>query len=154
MVAAQRALILDDILETLEGVAEDLTSRSTPCKVERVLRTWNDPGLERPWLGFAPGKTIFEHKPFGFIECRMPVDIVGHIASEDDNDRAEFVAALQDDVLKALEVDTTRGRNAITTTIKDEVSNEGSPDTQSHDGGSGSFAMVVEVFYIRTTGKS
>ena len=57
---------------------------------------------------------------------------------------------LIDDLIAVLNVDTTRGSNAISTTVTQFETDEGDPDAH----GDGSVLMQVQIRYIRNTSKS
>lgn len=155
MATPARALILDNLETVLVAIGSNATDKTAPQKVERVIKDWvSVGGNERPWIGFRPAREITTHTPFGRIEVRLTVDIVGHVSSGSDGERSDRLNDLMDDIYAALNRDTTRDGNAVTTTVKQTETDEGSPDTIDSRGGGGSLVMNVEIFYERTTSAS
>lgn len=150
-----RKLILDNLATVLAGITVANGYKTTVVTVERVLKDWGTVGAQQmPWLGFAPGKETFEHQPCGVIKTTLELKLVGHINASTDAARCTALSNLVDDVIAALNVDTTRGDNAVVTTVVDSETDEGDPDTLDSRGGSGSVVLTVRVLYFRTTGAS
>ena len=80
----------------------------------------------------------------------MSVSVIGHVSGSTLSDRQTKINNLIDDVIAVLNVDTTRGTNAISTTAVSVETDEGDPDAS----GDGSFIMPILIKYIRTTSAS
>ena len=78
------------------------------------------------------------------------MSIIGHISGETLSDRQDKLNDLADDLIAVLNVDTTRGSNAISTTITQFETDEGDPDAK----GDGSLLMQAQIKYVRSTSSS
>ena len=151
MATPVRKLILDDIESTLKAIGTMPNAKTSPCVVQRVVKEWDTSGSHsRPWIGFRPSTSSFVYRPFGRVEVRLLVDIVAHVSGDDDDERADNLNDILDDIVAALQVDTRRGGHAIHTTITQSETDEGDPDTIDSAGGGGSVVLRAEVFYERT----
>lgn len=156
MATPARKLILDDIFDTLSLIGTRATDKTAPRTISRTIKEWETSGgaEARPWIGFKPARETTQHRPFGLADCRLTIDLVGHVNGHHADERTAALNDLMDDVWAALSADVTRGRNAIDTQVKQTVTDEGDPDTIDSRGGGGSFVMVIEVLYQRSTGAS
>lgn len=152
MATPARKLILDNLKTVLEAITVGGGYKSTVARVEPLVRDAADVDKAlRPYLCFIAGRTRYAHLPGGNVRAVMTVHIVGHVAGSSDSDAAAKLSNLEDDVWKALNTDTTRGGNAVMTTITESETDEGDPDKQSTVG-AGTFELTAEIVYNRTTG--
>lgn len=154
MATPTRNLILENIAEVLAGITKVSGYKSTITGVDRFIRNWDDIGQsELPRLCFKPGRTRYQHQPGQMVRAVMPVQIVGHALARDGDEASDTLSDLEDDVWAALNADPYRGTNdeeepnAISTTITEGETTEGDPDNN----GIGTFELVAEVVYFRTT---
>lgn len=159
MATPTRNLILENIATVLAAITTSAGYKTTVKGVDRVIRNWADVGGdELPRLCVKPGRTRYEHNPGGVVRSVMPVHIVGHVKGTTDADASDKLSDLEDDVWRALNVDIYRGtnasgeQNAITTRITESETDEGDPDKMSSAGGGGTFEVVAEIVFNRTTG--
>lgn len=147
-----RALILADVLTTLESITVANGYHTGVVTVEAVLKGWDDIGQQQyPWVGYLPGVTRFEYQPSGYIRCTVPLMIVAHINAGPDT-ISSALSALEDDLIAALNADTTRSGNAVSTTIVSSALDDGDPDVgEGSKGGSGTIVMELDIVYFRTT---
>jgi hypothetical protein len=80
----------------------------------------------------------------------LTVLIIGHVSGTTQDDRATKLNNLLDDIIAAMNLDTTRGSNAISSTIRQVETDEGAPDAE----GDGSMVVTMDVAYFRGTGSS
>ena len=81
---------------------------------------------------------------------RLPVTIVGHVSVRSGEAKTEALAKLEDDIIAAINADTTRGGNAIRTNWQGTQTDEGNTDSDDHRGGSGTLVMAFDVLYQRS----
>lgn len=155
MATPKRNLILENIECVLRNIKVGQGFKTDVDTVEREIKDWDSakPG-QMPWLGYMPRRSIYEHDPFEGMNVTMPVSIVGHVNAATAAEKSELASELMDDVIRALQLDTNRDGNAVMTTIREEETDEGDPDTMNSRGGSGTFELVAEVFYLRSTAGS
>ena len=152
MATPKRRLILDNLCDALRSINGAPGNKIAVRKVERTVKEWATVGgADMPWIGFKAGRERHVHRPFGLVEVRLPIDIVGHVNAADDVERSDLLNDLMDDIVGEIQIDTRRGGNAIHTTVLESETDEGDPDTQDSRGGSGSLVVRIEVFYERTT---
>jgi len=150
-----RESILDDVQTTFEGITVANGYKTTVVTVERKIRHWGDVAAsERPWIGYMSQPQRFEHKAFGSLRVIMPLYIAAHIAGDTKAEVASALVDLEDDIIAALSVDTTRGGNATMTHIVSQQDDAGDPDTVDSQGVSGTLEVIAEVIYHRSTGSS
>src|SRR5688572_13079789 len=117
MPTPNRESIITNVVTTLQGITVAGGFKTDVVQVERVAKNWADVGNgARPWLGVLVGKERYTHQPFGEMDVFLTVHIIGHVASTSDEDRSTKLNALMDDVIAALQADTTRGGYAVQTT--------------------------------------
>ena len=147
----RRTNILLDVKATLDTIIVANGYKTATVTVEQYVRPYEDvPQAQRPYIGFATGMEIPEHRPFGGMHWTIPVVVVGYVYASDWTARSAAINNLVDDVIAALETDTTRGGYAISTSIKGLETNESDPDSQ----GDGYLIMDFEIAYERTTSAS
>jgi len=147
----RRTTILSNIGTTLETITTGNGYKTTVATVEAVAKSFGDMGSgAKPFIGYAPVRERLAYQPFNDIECTLSVTLLCHIAGNTQSDRATKLNNLLDDVITALAVDTTRGSVAISTTVTEAQTDEGSPDA----GGFGSMLLNVDVRYLRTSSAS
>lgn len=155
MATPKRQLVLDNLFEALQAIAATAGARSVPKTVERTIKEWASTGAEeRPYIGMQPAREIHTHQPFFVVDVKLTVNIVGHVTSNNDTERSQNLNDLMDAIYAAIHLDTTRGNNAISTTVLQTETEEGNPDVIDSRGGGGGLVMVVEIHYQRTTGAS
>tara|TARA_R110002020_G_scaffold171937_3_gene362049 strand:+ start:1641 stop:2102 length:462 start_codon:yes stop_codon:yes gene_type:complete len=143
--------IVSNIGSVLATITTDNGYKTTVVTVEAVGKTWADVGSgAKPWIGYAPVRESFEYFPGSQIRVVLNVTIIAHISGTTQADRATKLNDLLDDIIAALNLDTTRGGKAIATTITTVETDEGSPDAN----GFGSMVLTVDVPYIRTLSAS
>jgi hypothetical protein len=146
-----RKLILENLQTTFEGVTTGNGYKTTVTTVQALARGYYDVRTgERPFIGYVPTSESFQHQPGGNMYSTMSVSVIGHISGSTLSDRQTKINNLIDDVIAVLNVDTTRGANAISTTAVSVETDEGDPDAS----GDGSFIMPILIKYIRTTSES
>lgn len=149
MATPSRKLIIDDIKTALESIQISNGYKSDVTKVEVLAKTWLQVSeVIRPWLGIVPQKTTYQHLPGGLVRATMQLDIIGHVANGTYEVKRERLANLLDDVWATLNVDTTRSRNAVSTTVFETETDEGAPETE------GTIVVGVNVVFMRTTGST
>ena len=147
-----RELLLDNLVTALTSIDGSGDFKTTVSKVERRFREWSDVGIgEMPWLGYKTGVSEAEHQPNSFIRVRLPVTVIGHVNVADPELTEAALSDLEDDVIAAVNLDTTRGGNAVQTTWLGSEADENHPDRQDHRGGSGTIRIELQVLYERTT---
>lgn len=152
MATPPRKLISDDLKTTLEAIAVAGGYKSTVVRVETVLREWDEIGdsTQMPWLGFMLEAEQHRHEPGGMLWVTLPFVIVGYVNVTEDTRRG-VVSNLLDDIIKALHTDTTRGGNAVVTTITEQSTDEADPDFLVSKGGEARIQVKGTVEYYRTT---
>ena len=149
MAVPSRKLIIDNIKTTLEAVSTASGFKSTVNTVEVLAKTWlqTSEGV-RPWLGIVPQQTDYQHLPGDLVRSKLRIDIIGHVANGTYEQKRERLANLLDDMFAALNADTTRDNNAVSTTIVQSETDEGAPDSE------GTIVVSIDVVYMRTTGST
>lgn len=151
----RRSDILSNVQSVLSGITTGNGYKTTVHTVGAVVKEWASVGAqELPWVGVKPGKETFEHQPFGVLIVTLPIEIVCIVAAANDTARYSALGNLIDDVIAALSADTTRGGYAISTSLAEDETDEGDPDTQNSGGGTGAMVVRVSVRYERTIAKS
>lgn len=146
-----RKLILDNLQTTFAGVTTSNGYKTNVETVQALARGYYDVKTgERPFIGYVPTSENFQHQPGGNMYSTMNVAVIGHISGTTLADRQTKINNLIDDVIAVLNVDTTRGSNAISTTAVSVETDEGDPDAS----GDGSFIMQTQIKYIRTISAS
>ena len=147
----KRKLILENLQTTLAGITAGNGYKTTVQTVEALARGYFDVKTgERPFVGYVPTSESFQHQPGGNMYSTLGVTVIGHISGNTLSERQTKINNLIDDVIAVLNVDTTRGANAISTTAVSVETDEGDPDAF----GDGSFVMQTQIKYIRTTAAS
>lgn len=149
MATPARRLILEDLVETLEGIDGSDTKIGVQT-VELLAKTWAQvPGAQRPWIGVMPGVETFAFQPGQCIRVVFDISLVCHVEEDKDQDRqVEDLNDLLDDVIATLQTDTTRGGNAVMTTVTTVATDEGAPE------GGASMVIGLQVVYFRSQGAS
>ena len=143
-----RKLILNNLQTTFEGVTTGNGYHTSVTLVQALARGYFDVKTgERPFIGYVPGVETVQHQPGGNIYCTLAVSVIGHISGTTLSDRQTKLNNLIDDLIAVLNVDTTRGSNAISTTVMQYETDEGDPDAH----GDGSVLMQVQIKYLRST---
>ena len=156
MATPARRLILDNVASVLATVSVANGYKTNVTTVARALVSWGEIGAaQMPWLGFAPvGQSTPSYKPNDLINVTMPLTIVGHVNSMSGATKTEELADLEDDLIAVINLDTTRGGNAIRTNWLGTQTDEGNPDSDDHRGGSGTLVMMWEILYQRSAGST
>jgi len=149
MATPTRRLVLTNLIETLQGI-DGSTSKIAVNEVELLAKTWAQvPGTIRPWIGVVPGTENFQWQPGECIRVVFMLSLVCHVSDDNDQDaQVDDLNDLLDDISAALSTDTTRGGNAVMTTVTNVNTDEGAPE------GGSSMVIGVEVVYFRTQGAS
>ncbi len=149
MATPSRKLIIDNLKTTLESITIANGYKSTVNKVEVLAKTWLQVSeVIRPWLGIVPQETSYEHLPAGRVRSVFHIDIIGHVSNGSYEEKRERLADLLDDVWGAVNVDLTRGANAVNTMISQSETDEGAPEAE------GTIVISLNVIYMRTTGST
>ena len=146
-----RKLILNNLQSTFETVTTGNGYKTTVTKVQALARGYADVKTgERPFIGYVPQSEQVQHQPGDQMLCTLTVSVIGHVSGNSQSDRSTKLNNLIDDIIAVLNVDTTRGSNAISTTLTQLETDEGDPDAR----GDGSVLAQVQVKYIRNTASS
>jgi hypothetical protein len=146
-----RTSILSNMSTTLAGITTGNGYNTTVVTVEGEAKTWADvPASLKPWIGYVPTAETLQHLPGGQIRVVLPIQVICHIVGQTQSARSNTLNNLLDDVIAVLNVDTTRGSKAISTTVVSVDTDEAAPGAT----GQGSMVLTVEVAYMRTTGQS
>jgi len=149
MATPVRKLIIDDIKTTLETITTGNGYKSTASTVEVMAKSWLQVNEAiRPWLGIVPGSTKYEHLPNRLVRAIFQLHIIVHVANGTLEQKRESLNNFEDDIWAALNVDTTRGLNAVSTTIIETETDEGAPETE------GTMVITADVVFMRTTGST
>lgn len=149
MAIPNRRLILANLVKTLRGI-DGAGTKTRVEQVELLAKTWAQvPGSMRPWIGVMPGVENFEYQPSRCVRTIFNISLVCHVEEDNDQDRqVDKLNDLLDDVFSTLQTDTTRGGNAVMTTIQSCATDEGAPE------GGASMVIGLVVVYFRTQGAS
>jgi len=146
-----RKLILNNLQTTFEGITTGNGFKTTVVKVQALARGYADVKTgERPFVGYVPQAEQVQHQPFDQMLCTLNISVIGHVNGNSQSDRSTKLNNLIDDLIAALNADTTRGANAISTTLVQLETDEGDPDAR----GDGSVLAQVQVKYTRTIASS
>lgn len=147
----KRKLILENLQSTFAGITTGNGYKTSVQTVEALARGYFDVKTgERPFIGYVPGGETVQHQPGGNMYCTMSLAVIGHVSGDTLSDRQTKLNNLIDDIVAVLNVDTTRGANAISTTVVSFETDEGDPDAA----GDGSVLMQTQIKYIRTISSS
>lgn len=148
-------LILDDLQTTLEGITASNGYKTTVKNVDRVVKHWeNVSAALRPWVGYMPQNSTYEHYPYGKLRVTMPVYIAAHVTNSTKESTSEDITNLVDDIVAALMVDPTRGGAATLTRVISQQDDTGDNASTDRHGVSGTIEIIVNVIYHRDTSKS
>ena len=146
-----RKNILDNVGTVLNTITTGNGYKTTLATVEAFTKGWGDMGSgAKPFVGYAPGPERLQFLPGNQIRVRLDLIITCHISGTTQDARSVALNNLLDDLIAALNLDTTRGGHAVSTTITQAESDEGSPDA-NHEG---SMLVRAEVVYFRNTSSS
>jgi hypothetical protein len=149
MATPSRKLIVDNLKTTLESITVAGGYKSTVTKVEVLAKTWLQVSeVIRPWLGIVPQETLYEHLPGELVRSVLHIDIIGHVSNGTYEEKRTRLADLLDDVWGAINVDSTRGANAVSTMITKSETDEGAPEAE------GTIVVGLNVVYMRTAGST
>ena len=147
----KRKLILENLQTAFAGITTGNGYKTTVETVQALARGYFDVKTgERPFVGYVPTSEAFQHQPGGNMYSTLGVTVIGHISGNTLSERQTKINNLIVVVIAVLNVDTTRGANAISTTAVSVETDEGDPDAF----GDGSFVMQTQIKYIRTTATS
>jgi len=150
MATPTRRLILQDVKTVLETITTDNGYKTDVTTVEALGKSWATvKSGEKPWVGIVPQRESLKFE-YSNIRVVLPVLIIAHVAGATQDDRASKLNDLLDDVIAAINLDTTRGANAISSTIKTVETDEGAPDGD----GDGSIVVLVDITYFRGVGST
>ena len=149
MATPSRKLIIDNVKTVLESVTTGNGYKSTVSTVEILAKSWLQVAqVIRPWIGIVPGLTKYEHLPARQVRSVFQIHVIVHVANGTQAQKRERLCDFEDDIWAALNVDTTRSANAISTTVIETETDEGDPESD------GTMVMTIEVAYMRTTGST
>lgn len=145
-----RQSIIADIKSTLEGITTGNGYQTDVDTVETVIRDWADHDIAGyPWIGIMPQLQNYTYQPGAVMRVVLRILLVAHVSSTTKALAHTSLDDLHDDIIAALETDTTRGGNAVSTTIVDHQDDTADPDTVDHDGVKGTLNMNLNVVYYR-----
>jgi hypothetical protein len=149
MATPSRKLIIDNLKTTLESITVANGYNSTVNTVEVLAKTWLQVSeVVRPWLGIVPQETKYEYLPAGLVRSTMQISVIGHVPNGTYAEKRDRLADLLDDLFAAVNVDTTRAGNAVSTTVSSAETDEGAPEAE------GTIVIDLNVVYMRTTGST
>ena len=145
-----RRSILQNIKTVLGTITTGNGYKTTITTCEALGKSWATvkPG-QKPWRGVVPQRESLKFE-YSNIRAVLTVLIIGHVSGTTQDDRATKLNNLLDDIIAAMNLDTTRGSNAISSTIRQVETDEGAPDAE----GDGSMVVTMDVAYFRGTGSS
>lgn len=151
MATPAERLIYADIKTTLEAILTSGGYKSDVDAVELVYRTWVSAGeLGSTVIGIVPMESLYTPITFRHYRVRLNIVLAAHVKATTNADRYDKLLGLIDDIIAALNVDVTRGSNAICTVIDRVVTDMGDPDTLDASGGTGSATVALHCEYERT----
>ena len=146
MATPARRLILSNLKSTIEGVTVANGYKTNIVTVESVAKSFADTvSGEKPWVGIYPKRESLAYEHGGVIRVTFTALLICHISRATASVRADSLNDLLDDLIAVLSVDTTRGGNAVMTSIVTVETDEGDPDAYGH----GSMVATTEVIYYR-----
>lgn len=152
--ANARIGIMSDLKTTLEGIDGTGDYTTTMGSVYRHIRTWNEADHTiRPIACIHFGSEVYQYETFGAggegnIRVQLTVDLLFYLNAATEATRITALDNLLDDVWIALHNDTTRGGNAISTTIVSAQSDQ--PDIDGQE----ALRVTLLIVYDRDTGVS
>lgn len=146
MATPTRRLILQNVKTTLSDISVINGYKTNIATCEALGKSWATvkPG-QKPWVGIVPQRETYIHQPGSLMRVTLSLIIIGHVSGSTQDDRASKLNDLLDDFIKAMNTDTTRGSNAIHTTLAQVETDEGAPDGD----GDGSMVATFNVVYLR-----
>ena len=150
MATPTRRLVLQNVKTVLETISTGNGYKTNVATVEALGKSWATvkPG-EKPWIGIVPQRESLKFE-YSNIRVSLAVLIIGHVSGTTQDDRAGKLNDLLDDIIAALNTDTTRDNNAISTTVATVETDEGAPDGD----GDGSMVATVNITYLRGAGST
>lgn len=144
--AAGRLDILTAVKTALEGITTGNGYHQTVKTVERIAKGWAElaPG-EKPWMGYWPGREVYEYQLSHRIRCTFTLWVVGHVAHKTVADRYTYLERLSDDTIRALRQSVVRAGCAESITLKSTETDEGSAEAFNE----GSILMEFDIVYYR-----
>jgi hypothetical protein len=145
--ADQRESILDNIEAQLNTIkkANSVGGVNYSFDIEKVVRnaeTWNEAARRNhPVILIGPGTETFRHTASDQVIVDWRIDLYLYVAANDASDRFRMLNLLLRDVVRCLYADTTRGANAIQTTLTERVTDE----LDQHGQNSARFTFTVQV---------
>jgi len=148
MATPRRKLILDDYITALSGITIANGYKTNVVTVERVIKSWegSKPG-EKPSIGILPQREDITHEPSKQMRVNMTVLVVCHVTGTTIADRYTKLNDLLDDVITALNFDTSRNGYAVSTTVIAVETDEGDDDAL----GDGSMVVHTQCVFYRTS---
>ena len=149
MATPSRELIVDNIKTALEGITVAGGYKSTVSTVEIQAKSWLQvPEGIRPWIGIVPLATRYAYNPGDLVRSTFKIDLIANVQAGTGAEKRERLCDLEDDIWAALQADTTRNNNAISTSLVETETDEGDPESD------GTMVISLEVDYMRTTGST
>lgn len=150
-----RTNILANVQTTLEGITVANGYNTDVVTVEGVVRDWGEVNaILRPWIGFIPQTTTYSYEPGGRIRSVMRLLVFAHLSSASKAAASVALDNLQDDLIAAMNADTTRGENAVMSTLVDAQDDIGDPDSKDSNGIVTVTMQSWDIVYYRTTGST
>jgi len=155
MASPPRQLILDNVKTVFETISIANGYKTNVALVEKVIRDWQDVGPgDRPWIGFMPQLQLFEQYSFANLRVTLPILIAAHVMADTEALADTAITDIEDDIIAALGLDTTRGGNATFTKLVSQQDDLGDPDSTDHNGAGGTLVIIANVVYHRGQGSS
>ena len=144
-----RQSIIDNMYTVLSGISTSGGYKTNVTTVEILGKVWAQvPQGLRPWVGIFPRSTKYQYLPANRVRAVFRISLIAHVSAGTMAAKREALNDLEDDIFEALNADTTRNLNAISTTIVETETDEGDPESE------GSMVIDVDVAYMRTTGST
>ena len=151
MATPARRLILQNLKTTLESITTSNGYKNTVNTVESVAKGFSDTATgDKPWIGIYPQQESFQFEHGSRIRVTLTLLIMVHISGATVDSRSSVLNDFLDDIIAAVSVDTTRGGNAVMTTVNSVQTDEGDPDAY----GNGSMVISNDITYFRTQSSS
>jgi subtilisin family serine protease len=102
-----------------------------------------------PVICVVPGQVRYEYVSKNILVVRQVVSLEFAYEAPTQDDAWDTGDAIIDDIIGAIHVDTTRGGNALHTTIIDAQTDAGNPDLQDSRGGTAAGIVTLELMLSR-----
>lgn len=118
--------MIDDLCETFAGISVAKGFNCSVARVERVWRPLQDSAAKvRPWVGLEIGQTLPTYRASSKVRLVTRINAIVMMDAKDENEQAERISDMDDDIWVALHQDISRGGFATYTQIVTVEGNEG-----------------------------